>query len=274
MSQAVSQGRVGSRELTEWGRKQFRLDALEREVHLFISRETVKAEALLEAKRGALGALLRSQNIDESQVRHTLENPLQRMDELYNALDERAAQSDVPEEQRRAMKDQVQQMLGELAHLHSRHECLTQEPLETMLHAKISLATVLDISDSVSQGMEYVGTSVLSGEDLKAIQAAVQRSEADGSALKEFLVCNETWVAGMKQLHSKEFEALDRRFDDDGFHDLDLPPGGDEHVTEQLAYNLAAEDYTRRKQAAESALMLRCAGLGSGTLAKLIAEDR
>lgn len=144
------------------------------------------------------------------------------------------------------------------------------ETVEVMLHAKVALKKELDLEDSVSQGMIF---TKLCSEDIDAIRTKVLEQIADLKNLEEFLLRNEPWCAGMKQLHAADFAALENRFENHWFHDLSLPGQGDECVEEQLAYVEAARDFEREKAEAERRLLLRCAGLGQKTLEELMRED-
>jgi hypothetical protein len=146
--------------------------------------------------------------------------------------------------------------------LRSARHLLVAEPLETMLHAKVKLRDALELPQDTSSALAYEGSSVLTGHDLNGIEAAVRLRESDGLSLQEFLLSNETWRTGIKQLHRTEFQALNDEFDEDPFYEQDLPLyGGDENVAEQMAYVAAAKSLEQRKAQAEVALLLKCAGL-------------
>ncbi|HET9644119.1 MAG TPA: NEL-type E3 ubiquitin ligase domain-containing protein [Burkholderiaceae bacterium] len=146
--------------------------------------------------------------------------------------------------------------------LSTRMHHLRNDPLETMLHAKVQLRLALGLPEEVPSQMDWRSSSELTDNDLNDTQKRVQAREADGSSLREWLLGNDTWRAGMKQLHREAFHALDREFDDDPFFDLDLPPqDGDEHVAARIAYTEAAKDLELRKAQAENQLLLKCAEL-------------
>ncbi|GKT24417.1 NEL-type E3 ubiquitin ligase domain-containing protein [Acidovorax sp. SUPP3334] len=134
---------------------------------------------------------------------------------------------------------------------------LRSEPLETMLHAKVSLKALLALPDSVPSEMTYAGQSVLTPGDLSALAAGVMDAESDGRPLTAYLLSNETWRVGMRHLHREPFARLDAAFEEDPFHDRDLPRDGDAHVQERVAYNEAAADFMHRRRAAEDALLLQ-----------------
>lgn len=134
---------------------------------------------------------------------------------------------------------------------------LRREPLETMLHAKVSLKALLWLPDSVPSEMTYAAQSVLTPGDLSALAAGVMDAESDDRQLTAYLLSNETWRVGMRHLHREPFAALDAAFDEDPFHDRDLPRDGDAHVQERVAYNVAAAEFMQRQRAAEDALLLQ-----------------
>ncbi|WCM97680.1 NEL domain-containing protein [Acidovorax sp. GBBC 1281] len=134
---------------------------------------------------------------------------------------------------------------------------LRREPLETMLHAKVSLKALLWLPDSVPSEMTYAAQSVLTPGDLSALAAGVMDAESDDWQLTAYLLSNETWRVGMRHLHRGPFAALDAAFDEDPFHDRDLPRDGDAHVQERVAYNVAAAEFMQRQRAAEDALLLQ-----------------
>ncbi|WP_175537766.1 NEL-type E3 ubiquitin ligase domain-containing protein [Paracidovorax valerianellae] len=134
---------------------------------------------------------------------------------------------------------------------------LRREPLETMLHAKVSLKALLLLPDSVPSEITYAAQSVLTPGDLSALAAGVMDAEGDGRQLAAYLLSNETWRVGMRHLHREPFAALEAAFDEDPFHDRDLPGDGDAHVGERVAYNEAAAEFMQRQRAAEDALLLQ-----------------
>lgn len=134
---------------------------------------------------------------------------------------------------------------------------LRREPLETMLHAKVSLKALLVLPGSVPSEMTYATQSVLTPGDLSALAAGVMDAEGDDRQLTAYLLSNETWRVGMRHLHREPFAALEAAFDEDPFHDRDLPRDGDAHVQERVAYNEAAAEFMQRQRAAEDALLLQ-----------------
>jgi C-terminal novel E3 ligase, LRR-interacting len=246
MAEAVRDGRVGSAELNRWGLQQFAQDALEKEVNDFIER----SEAQMEDMRKTLESALRAASFPDSLIEQVTQDPRTHQSKLRATI--MALGNPVPE---------VESALHDILALQIKNYGLREERVEAMLHAKVALGEMLGLPDSTPKGMLFEHSSKLTGRDLKSIGTAVLAAQADPSSVKEFLVSNDIWLAGMKQLHAEEFEALERQFDDDPFHDMDLPRDGDEHVAEQMAYVEAANDFTQRKTQAESALLLKCAGL-------------
>ncbi|GKS83994.1 hypothetical protein AVMA1855_07600 [Acidovorax sp. SUPP1855] len=105
--------------------------------------------------------------------------------------------------------------------------------------------------------MTYATQSVLTPGDLSALAAGVMDAEGDDRQLTAYLLSNETWRVGMRHLHREPFAALEAAFDEDPFHDRDLPRDGDAHVEERVAYNVAAAEFMQRQRAAEDALLLQ-----------------
>lgn len=261
MAEAVRQGTIGMAELSQWARGQFRLHALEQEVHRFISQASAKNEEALEKNTKAMnwlrGYLQNHTIMPVSSLANALTHPITLKEELDEAV---AAASLLDPHWPVLLKGG--HMAAVRHDLQSARHLLVAEPLETMLHAKVKLREALELPQDTSSALAYEGSSVLTANDLKGIEAAVRLRESDGLSLQEFLLSNETWRAGMKQLHRAEFQALNDEFDEDPFYEQDLPlDGGDENVAEQMAYVAAAKSLEQRKAQAEVALLLKCAGL-------------
>lgn len=273
MEMAVKQGRVGLDALNGWGREQFRLDALDREVTRFIDRAKAKTAPLVAEKRDALSLGMRALGMSEAAIVDSMARPVAVSEvEILTAVDDLVAAGGGAAAHL-ALREQVATTINELRDLEWKMTRLTNEPVETKLHAKVELGAALGLEGYVSQGMAHRGVSVMTQADIDVLKSTVQTSEADPTALKGFLVKNDTWLRGMKHLHAHEFEAFEKRFDKDSFHDLDVPRDGDQHLEEQTAYVEAAQDFLRRKTQAEHAVALRCAGLGGKSLAQLMREE-
>ncbi|RAR86586.1 E3 ligase-like protein (putative virulence factor) [Paracidovorax anthurii] len=190
MARAIREGRVDAAGLGDWARRQFRLNALETEVHQFIQRA-------------------------------------------------------------RQLQGLPEDMAGQL----------DREAMETLLHAQVALKDALGLPDSVPAEMAYAPESVLTPTDLALIAGRVLEAEADPGTLGPYLLSLDIWRDGMRQLHPESFAELDAKFDQHEFHDRELPPDGDAHVEERVAYNVAAADFVRSKSEEESALLLKLGGM-------------
>ncbi len=134
---------------------------------------------------------------------------------------------------------------------------IASEALETMLHAKSALKAELDLPPEVSSTMSHGSYSVLDAATLIWLADEVRRQEADSAKLAEYLLCNQNWTAGMRQLHDAQFQELRQRFDDDPFYDLPLPAEGPGLVEQQVAYAEKAADFKRRIEESERDLLRR-----------------
>ncbi|KQV81260.1 NEL-type E3 ubiquitin ligase domain-containing protein [Rhizobacter sp. Root1221] len=273
METAVRQGRVGLEALNGWGRAQFRLDVLDREINRFIDRAKAETAALVAEKRDALSPGMRALGMSEEAIVASMARPVavSEVDILAEVDDLVAAAGGTAESL--TLREQVATAINELREIEWKMTRLTNEPVETRLHAKVELGAALGLEGYVSQGLGHRGVSVMTQADIDVLRSTVQTSEADPKALKDFLVRNDIWLRSMKHLHAHEFEALGERFGEDPFHGLDLPRDGDEHLEELTAYVEAAQDFLRRKTRAEHALAARCAGLGGTSLAQLMREE-
>jgi hypothetical protein len=102
-------------------------------------------------------------------------------------------------------------------------ENLRQEPLETMVHAKVALRERLDLPESTMSSMTFRTCSVLTQADLDALEKEVEEAAADPATRNDFLLGNATWRSGMRAAHPEDFANLARERDDDPFYDLDVP---------------------------------------------------
>ncbi|WP_181106170.1 NEL-type E3 ubiquitin ligase domain-containing protein [Xanthomonas arboricola] len=138
------------------------------------------------------------------------------------------------------------------AELMNRLNMLTDEPVETMMHAKVMLREELDLPN-VPSSMIFNTVSVLTNDDFATLASAVRARERDKDTFGDYLLANETWRTGVKQLYADEYEALMKPFENDPFWDAEPGPGDDAHVAQMLRYNELAADYQNRKNAAENA---------------------
>ncbi|WP_115049859.1 NEL-type E3 ubiquitin ligase domain-containing protein [Xanthomonas arboricola] len=138
------------------------------------------------------------------------------------------------------------------AELMNKLNMLADEPVETMMHAKVMLREELDLPNMPSS-MIFNIVSVLTTADFEALASSVRASERDKDTLGDFLLANETWRAGVKQLYADEYEALMKSFENDPFWSAEPGPGDDAHVAQMVRYNELAADYQNRTNAAENA---------------------
>lgn len=134
---------------------------------------------------------------------------------------------------------------------------LTQEPLETMVHAKVALRESLGLPGSAVSTIEHENLSALKPDHLAQLERDVWRDAQNPAQYSAFLLQNPAWCAGMKALHPREFQDLIDRRDDDPFHDLDLP--ADTDVAAQADYAEQALQVQTRYADEERALLLRLA---------------
>lgn len=135
---------------------------------------------------------------------------------------------------------------------------LTNEPLETMVHAKVALRQLLELPKSTSSAMRFRGCSVLGQRELSMLAQEVKAQAEDGQEHGKFLLGHQTWRAGMKVLHAQDFKDLKVKRDADPFFDLDVPPdleGQAEYAAEALRVQAKYADE-------EDALLLRLAAGG------------
>ncbi|NMI46581.1 hypothetical protein E1J23_03445 [Xanthomonas gardneri] len=316
MSLAVKQGRLNAAGLQAWASRQFRLDALESEVHRFIEHsikactteleqfssalalqacvadihsglvnliENFQLLAPLDPRIGELMARLEQSGSSDSEDSRELASVVQDIFARYVAGQLPAAPTDPGVQYVVGMMQYLIQRRSEYAQLASNGEALRQyaqladngglpteeqslrqsqlvqrlktledEPVETMMHAKVMLSEELDLPN-VPSSMIFQPISALTNEDLTTLASSVRERERDKDAFGDFLLANETWRAGVKQLYAAEYEALMESFNNDAFYELDVPPGDDAHVAESIKYNELASDFLDRKQKAENA---------------------
>lgn len=224
----VDAGCIGAAELDRWARQQFRLDALEQEVHRFIERTLAQAGASLDANMQAILKALRPGGL-------------------------------IPGWDRPRLAKLASQRAGPGKIWHQ----LRHEPLETMLHAKVQLGLRLDLPDGLPRAMAHERESVLTAGDLRGIAEAIAAREADSAALKDFLSGNETWRVGMRTLHADadELGRLWKAYEDHPFWDEAPPPQDMESAAWQEAYNERAREIRRHTEGEEFKLLCRLAGL-------------
>jgi hypothetical protein len=160
--------------------------------------------------------------------------------EVHRFLEKEGKRADLPPEQRRRVLD---------------------EPVETMLHAKVMLKKALSLPASVPDRMAYERTSVLTDSALRRLEDAVKKSEKAAAGKTEFLLGNDAWREAMKALHPDAFKAVDRIMDKHRFTKTPLPPQETVFAAERDQYNAAADEYNRKLKNEEDLVMCRLAGL-------------
>ncbi len=267
MAQAVKAGRVGKKALQKWAGQQFRLSALEKEVDAFLQRAVDENQRALEQHRDSPQALVLT-SLMESILAPVLVPDVSR-DELVTAqqtvlstmqaIKYLQEAPDTPDEQKQAAPAGLEKLEAMLALLQQRM-ALLHEPVETKMHAKISLRKSLDLPDGMVASMAYSGVSALNEAALKDIEKAVREREANPTEMGNYLLSNETWSTGMRLLHAQRFDQLQKDFEADPFYES-LPPPDDEHVAQTIRYNEEAQAFAQRMQAEQEDLFLQCAGL-------------
>ena len=137
----------------------------------------------------------------------------------------------------------------------TQRENLQQEPLETMVHAKVALRERLDLPESTMSSMTFRTCSVLTQAHLDALAKEVEAASADPQTRNAYLLGNATWRAGMRAAHPEPFAALARERDEDPFHDLDVPST----VEGQAEYAALARDVEAKWARREDELLLSLA---------------
>lgn len=139
-----------------------------------------------------------------------------------------------------------------------------EEPVQTMLHAKVQLALQLDLPKDLPTTMAYESESVLRKEDLDSIAATIRASEADGSALRAFVLNDpeQLWLTAMKKLHANDLQPIWAKHDADPVWDEQLHPGeGETFADWQAGYESRCHAVRQKAEAAEQELLFRLAGM-------------
>jgi hypothetical protein len=137
----------------------------------------------------------------------------------------------------------------------AQRESLRNEPLETMVHAKVALRENLGLPEGTVSTMRFRTCSVLTQANLDALATEVARSSSDPATRDAFLLGNATWRAGMTAAHPQAFADLARERDEDPFHDLDLPST----LEEQIEYAGLAREVEAKWARREDELLLALA---------------
>jgi C-terminal novel E3 ligase, LRR-interacting len=139
-------------------------------------------------------------------------------------------------------------------------DALTDEPLETKVHAKVELREVLRLPSSTASAMRYGHSSVLGDRELLMLELQVKAESEDSQEHDNFLLNHTTWRAGMRALHAQRFQELEVERNDDPFFDLDVP----DDVAGQADYAAEALRVKAKWDEKENALLLRLAREGGG----------
>lgn len=268
MAQAIKAGRIDQQELQAWAGQQFRLGALEEEVDAFLRRAVDNNRLALEQHCNSPQALVPTAFM-ESILTPVLAPDVSReglmvaqqiiLDTMQDITCQQEA-PDLPAEQRQAAPAALAK-LEAIVELLQKRMSLLHEPVETKMHAKISLRKSLDLPDGTVASMAYSGTSTLNEAALKNIEKAVREREANPTELGNYLLSNEIWSTGMRLLHTQRFDQLQKTFEADSFYGSLPPPDDDEHVAQTILYNEEAQAFAQRMQAEREDLFLQCAGL-------------
>ncbi|MDB0567126.1 NEL-type E3 ubiquitin ligase domain-containing protein [Ralstonia solanacearum] len=268
MAQAIKAGRIDQQELQAWAGQQFRLGALEEEVDAFLRRAVDNNRLALEQHCNSPQALVPTA-VMESILTPVLAPDVSReglmvaqqiiLDTMQDITCQQEA-PDLPAEQRQAAPAALAK-LEAIVELLQKRMSLLHEPVETKMHAKISLRKSLDLPDGTVASMAYSGTSTLNDAALKNIEKAVREREANPTELGNYLLSNEIWSTGMRLLHAQRFDQLQKTFEADSFYGSLPPPDDDEHVAQTILYNEEAQAFAQRMQAEREDLFLQCAGL-------------
>lgn len=166
---------------------------------------------------------------------------------------------DTPADQKQSAADGLAK-LGAMLELLQKRMAMLHEPVETKMHAKVQLRKALNLPDSTVASMVYGGVSALNEAALKDLEKAVRKREANPTEMADYLLSNDIWSTGMRQLHASQFDALQKQFEADPFYDL-MPPEDDEDVAATAQYAEMAQTLAQRIQTEQTNLLLQCAGL-------------
>lgn len=302
LSLAVKQGRIDAAGLQAWAGQQFRLYALESEVHRFIHQSIEACKTELEGYASDPNEVQRQACLTAMQLGFsTLAQNWPQLAPFDSRIGELMARIDQSGHSDAMFAQEVWQVCSDIvaryqsgqiepmpsdpvsqnlvqwmqyiaqnsqnyhrlppvseeqalrrAELANKLKMLTDEPVETMMHAKVMLREELDLPN-VPSSMIFNIVSVLTKDDIATLASSVRARERDKDTFDDFLLANETWRTGIKQLYADEYDALMKSFENDPFWDAETGPGDDAHVAQMIRYNELAADYQNRKNAAENA---------------------
>ncbi|MBW8832797.1 MAG: hypothetical protein JF606_26050 [Burkholderiales bacterium] len=142
---------------------------------------------------------------------------------------------------------------------------LTDEPLETMVHAKVALRQSLQLPVSTTSAMRFRRCSVLGQRELNMLAQEVRAQAADAQERGKFLLGHETWRTGMKALYAQEFTGLTKKQSKDPFYSLYPPPD----LEGQAQYAEEARRFEAKCADEENALLLHLAAEGGQELQEI-----
>jgi cell division septum initiation protein DivIVA len=252
MVKAVERGEIDAASLNRETRQWFRLAVVEEQVHRFLARVRHRIEEILVANEQAA-------------------DRARSMEAALTAQEQAAQQAGGPAAAaptRRLAIGQLQQQILELADGRAQllflKNVVTNEPVQSMLYAKVQLAQQLDLPKDIPTTMQYASASLIFQKDLDDIAAAVRASEAEGSALRAFVLGDpaQLWLTAMKELHADELKPIWKKYEEDPVWDEDPHPGEGETFKDWRAgYESRCHAVRERAEAAERELLFRLAGM-------------
>jgi hypothetical protein len=254
MVKAVERGEVDAASLNRDTRQCFRLAVLEHEVHRRLAEILKPIEASLTANQQAADKLKSTEATltTNEQAARKAGGP------LAAALRHGLANQRTELQQTKLRLADERKVFLQLQHKPK------NEPVETMLHAKVQLARQLDLPKDLPTTMTYESESVLKKEDLDSIAAAIRASEAEGSALRAFVLDDpeKLWLTAMKKLHAEELQSIWNKYDEDPVWDEDPHPReGETFADWKAGYESRCHAVRQKAEAAELELLFRLASM-------------
>lgn len=252
MVRAVERGEVDAASLNRETRQWFRLAVLEQQVHRLLAARLHRIEEQLVANERAADSV-------------------RSIEATLTAQEQAAQQAGGPTFQatlRRLAIADLQQRLLNLTDVRTQllflKNLVTKEPVQSMLHAKVQLARQLDLPKDVPTTMQYASASAIVQKDLDNIAAAVRASEAEGSALRAFVLSDpaQLWLTAMKKLHADELKPIWKKYEEDPVWDEDPHPReGETFADWKAGYESRCHAVREKAEAAERELLFELAGM-------------
>lgn len=290
MVKAVERGEVDSAGLNRDTRQQFRLAVLEHEVHRRLAEILKPIEEALTVNKQAAEANEKALKANEEAQTANQEaaDKLKRIEARLTTHEQAARNASPPPaqtlkhlmlaDQRTKLERTMLRLTNERTELEQTKLQLTEESkvlvdlqykpkyeaVQTMLHAKVQLARQLDLPKGLPTTMAHEPQSVLQKEDLDSMAATIRASEADGSALRAFVLNDpeQLWLTAMKKLHADELKPIWKEHDDNPVWAEDLRPGkGEKHDDWAAGYESRCHAVRQKAEAAERELLFRLAGM-------------